>query len=788
MTPTHAAGPDGSIRLASATRADIAVDVVAVVVLGILGIVGFRLAYGGTDYLLAGIVGVTIGTAIGLVGAVRRVGAVIVTSWLVAAYFAFSGMALHSLATAAVLPNAAVLRAAASGPIWGWAELITTLAPVGDTAKLLAVPYVAATLATAYTISVARRTSSSFFLALGPISLVAISILFGTSTPAALLTQGLGTAVILFGWLAIRRRGSRSNAVAAAGRSRLVGGVLMLTLAGIVSATVGGSIPGADHRARYVLRDQAEPPFDPRDYASPLAGYRHYSDDRGSNLRDKVLFTVSELPPNVPIRLAVLDSYDGNVWNVGGGPESGGSSGVFQRVGQVIPTDVKGKTAAVTFKIGQYDDVWLPTIGTVTGVHFAGSNSTEKADSLRFNRSSNTAAVPARLRNGDQVTIDAVIAEEVPRKLLSDAIAGDAGVGNLEIVPEEVRSLAALITESITPGYSRGLAIGNTFIQDPQYGFSDGRDGQQPSAAGHSLRRMTDFAKDVTDKGLTFANGEQYASAMALMSRSVGLPARVVLGFCPSGCPGKNVEITGEKVGAWVEVQVDKFGWVPLLSTPDQEKQPKEPTPLPTPTPENASQPPPPPVTVPPADDIASDELLDQDEPPEKDDPVIPPAVLYAGLIVGTPIALLAAAILALWAFKRRRRQRRRQRGTLRDRVAGGWSEIQDLARDMGNPFPPDSTRRESAGFIGNAAVGDAAAMADLATFGPEAPIEADVEYYWDKVETARNSMLSSIGHFGRFRVSITPTSVLTERRRLRNQIKPAQKRRHPRRKKVLTP
>ena len=299
---------------------------------------------------------------------------------------------------------------------------------------------------------------------------------------------------------------------------------------------------------------------------------------------------------------------------------------------------------------------------------------------------------------------------------------------------------------------------------------------------------MTDFAKDVTDKGLTFANGEQYASAMALMSRSVGLPARVVLGFCPSGCPGKNVEITGEKVGAWVEVQVDKFGWVPLLSTPDQEKQPKEPTPLPTPTPENASQPPPPPVTVPPADDIASDELLDQDEPPEKDDPVIPPAVLYAGLIVGTPIALLAAAILALWAFKRRRRQRRRQRGTLRDRVAGGWSEIQDLARDMGNPFPPDSTRRESAGFIGNAAVGDAAAMADLATFGPEAPIEADVEYYWDKVETARNSMLSSIGHFGRFRVSITPTSVLTERRRLRNQIKPAQKRRHPRRKKVLTP
>lgn len=299
---------------------DIVIDLTAVVALGVLGTLGFRLAYGGHDYLIAGVIGVLVGTGVGGFGAAKDLGSLAVAALLLSAYFAFSGVALHDLASAGVVPNLAVIRAAATGPIWGWAELITTLAPVGGTAKLLAVPYVAGAVMGVYTVSLARRTSSSFLLALGPVALFVGSILFGTATPAAVITQGIGITVVLVAWISVRRRGPRSSPVAAAGRSRFVGGTIMLVLAGVVGITVGSHVPGLGDRARYVLREQADPPFDPRDYASPLAGYRHYSDDRGANLRDEVLFTVSGLPKGVPIRLAVLDSYDGIVWTVGGGP------------------------------------------------------------------------------------------------------------------------------------------------------------------------------------------------------------------------------------------------------------------------------------------------------------------------------------------------------------------------------------------------------------------------------------------------------------------------------------
>lgn len=62
-------------------------------------------------------------------------------------------------------------------------------------------------------------------------------------------------------------------------------------------------------------------------------------------------------------------------------------------------------------------------------------------------------------------------------------------------------------------------------------------------------------------------DSEQYASAMALMARDLGLPSRVVLGFLPKNEDGEitdartektsgngtKIEFTGNDVTAWVE-------------------------------------------------------------------------------------------------------------------------------------------------------------------------------------------------------------------------------------------
>lgn len=84
-------------------------------------------------------------------------------------------------------------------------------------------------------------------------------------------------------------------------------------------------------------------------------------------------------------------------------------------------------------------------------------------------------------------------------------------------------------------------------------------------------------------------DSEQYASAMALMARSLGLPSRVVLGFLPKDDEGEISEsrteeqgkttitkFTGNDVTAWVEIKLDSYGWVAFYPTPKETKVPDE--------------------------------------------------------------------------------------------------------------------------------------------------------------------------------------------------------------------
>jgi 8-oxo-dGTP pyrophosphatase MutT (NUDIX family) len=75
---------------------------------------------------------------------------------------------------------------------------------------------------------------------------------------------------------------------------------------------------------------------------------------------------------------------------------------------------------------------------------------------------------------------------------------------------------------------------------------------------------------------------EQYASAFALMARSLGYPARVVMGFAPEVPDGGGtVTVTGDDVTAWVEVAFDGVGWVPFAPTPDETDIPQDQVPKP---------------------------------------------------------------------------------------------------------------------------------------------------------------------------------------------------------------
>lgn len=138
-----------------------------------------------------------------------------------------------------------------------------------------------------------------------------------------------------------------------------------------------------------------------------------------------------------------------------------------------------------------------------------------------------------------------------------------------------------------------------------------------------------------------------YASAMTVLCRMAGLPARYVEGVAAQPASDGFAYVTGKDAHAWTEVYFEGFGWVPFDPTPNQNDQDEppppenepEPTPTPTPPPpENEEEPTPTPP--PPQQD---DEPESTPEPDVEDDnrPDFPWWILLV-------LAAVAAAVIRI--------------------------------------------------------------------------------------------------------------------------------------------
>ena len=181
------------------------------------------------------------------------------------------------------------------------------------------------------------------------------------------------------------RRAARARARrcrTAPGRGTRLGiGAALLAVAAVAGYFVGPAAAGRRRStARVVARSTSSRPIDIAAYPSPLAGFRKYTEpNRRQALRHRpLLHGHRACRPGTPVRFATLDSYDGGV--VGRGldrrrrPDSPDPGAAFQQVGERVSARGAGQAGdvQVTVPEGGYADVWLPTVGTVTGVKFAG--------------------------------------------------------------------------------------------------------------------------------------------------------------------------------------------------------------------------------------------------------------------------------------------------------------------------------------------------------------------------------------------------------------------------------
>ena len=725
-----------------------AVDVAVIVGALALALTPLLPVYGHRSALPAIAGGLALGAAVAVAGAWRRWSAMTVVAVLLVTYALAGGaLAAPTTTTGGLLPGRGTLAALARGAASAWKQALTLQPPIGSGGTVLVAALLLALVgsAAAVTVTLRLRRPQVAALAAGVPVLVALgAALLGTRTPPVPpAVLGTALAVVLGGWAAWRAGRLRASRVLATG--------LIAAVAIGSGLTVGPGLV-ADH-PRFVLRDRITPPFDPDDYPSPLAAFRAYV-----KLDETVLFTVTGLPEGARIRLATLDRYDGVVWNVAGSGAAE-ASGEFRRVGDQLTATVAGTSARVQVQVGALTGPWLPTVGEATHI---GVDDAAAAAGLRYNDATDAAVLVGGLRPGLRYTLDAVVPAAVSVEELGGSPAAAVSSPTLTGQPARVRTLAPEVAREAGKPAEVVQALA-TWLTDHGY-FSHGQSGEHPSLSGHGADRLARFLGDDVMVG----DGEQYAATLALMVREMGLPARVVLGFAPQsgaepgsagGEPasaGTPIEVTGADIRAWVEVPFAGHGWVAFDATPPESKTVDEdPDPQPSePKPQVVQPPPPADASVSPPDDDTARPNTRQDDEQAAGGVSWQAVLLRAGIGAGV-LVLLVGPLLLVAALKLARRRRRRRASDPVHRVAGGWDEVMDAARDLGRAPGLRLTRREAAGVVGHAfAAGSPlvavrlaglAHRADRAVFARGEPSDADVAAYWADVDATLAEMRGAV-------------------------------------------
>lgn len=673
-------------------------DVAVLLVLVLLGVIGFEPSFGGYGFLLAGLGGLALGAATGILAAVFRLNVLLTVLAAVVGYFLFgSALAVQGQAIAGFLPSLQSLASLAIGSVYGWADIVTLRTPIGAPEYIAVVPYFATWIVALVSTSLATRwiadkprTAWRFGIALiGPVALYVAGILIGTDEPYEAGLRGVVFAILALIWLGWRRPNAATVAPGGANRLRnrkLAGTAVIVAGAVLLGGGAGFWLAPANDE-RFVLRDEIEPPFDPLQYPSPLSGFRHYT----KQVTDEQLFTVSGLKPGDVVRLATLDSFTGKLWTVTGPETATNGSGSFALVGREIPaqTFVTPEVRTdVTVTIETYDDVWLPSVGYLTDIEFTGGDAADESDDLRYNNATGTAVLTSGLHEGDSYQLSAV-----EQRVLTPADLEEASVASVDLppvtgIPDLATSKAQEFAGDATTPAAQLQSIQLALTEN---GFlSHGRASDStPSRAGHGADRVTELFSRLQMIG----DQEQYASAFALMARSLGYPSRVVMGFAPEVAEDESsVTVTGDDVTAWVEVAFDGIGWVAYNPTPDETDIPQAQVPKPQSEPQ-------PQVRQPPRSESDEDDLLTPVELEESDeddngDPFVLPAWVWAvGLSLLIPAALIFIPLIIVAAIKVRRARKRREAARGPDQVAGAWQEMLDQYAELGFDVPKRSTR-----------------------------------------------------------------------------------------------
>jgi hypothetical protein len=121
-------------------------------------------------------------------------------------------------------------------------------------------------------------------------------------------------------------------------------------------------------------------------------------------------------------------------------------------------------------------------------------------------------------------------------------------------IPAQIRDIAERVTANATSPYEQVMAI-----QQYLRGFVYDLKVRSPQGVNDLLYFLTK-----SHRGFC----EQFAGAMAVMLRSLGIPTRVAVGFTPGTYRAGAYQVSTQNAHAWVEVEFPQYGWLAFEPTP----------------------------------------------------------------------------------------------------------------------------------------------------------------------------------------------------------------------------
>lgn len=361
--------------------------------------------------------------------------------------------------------------------------------------------------------------------------------------PAAAMIGAAGVLLLLDNTLAASTWGARVHRPGEdADVSIPLPGWLLLAAAIVAGVTLAGLLPGFQDRPVYELRGSTGTTIT----TNPIV-----------NIKDRLVATDNgpvvrvSSPRPVYLRTTSLDTFnDREEWgisgNISGSPVAGGAAD---------PPAVPAERVEVSVQIEGIEEGAILAPTPYETVEVAGS----RAADMRYDDSSGTLTVPGEspLQRGDTYRVTAALAQ--PDITALRAIAPPGGSEDTALPPIDLAPVSALAQDIVT-------AAGATTMFDQALAIQD------------HLRTWRYTTSPEFGDGATnleqFINAqegycEQFAGTMAVMLRTLGIPARLAVGYTPGTEVADQLwEVTNANAHAWVEVDFGELGWIAFEPTP----------------------------------------------------------------------------------------------------------------------------------------------------------------------------------------------------------------------------